>query len=522
MLYNIMKRASLPKLVNESVKNLDPISDEDASNLHEELSFYFKRQVLKLYVGDSLEHLAVDLYRLKNGNIDSLSEDLWGRWRKVSLKVNKVQQEIRGMKTEIREEVSEFDEDGKRKDKHKRRMKGPKVINVEYSGSEFSQKELFEYFGRNYAELSNAFGDISFSRFVDGVLPALAMSPLMVSKDSENNSLGFRTPKVLLDHIELILEYELYDVANSDFVSKPSERQVQREIGSYMRSLRDAVFVSTDLEDAIEKEAKRINSQKIKQFLATPKKPQSSLVLAEVSELEGYYFDDDVFEGMIESIELEEIKAMIYPFVAEGLGFDEVDELDMGLLNTPEIQDSMMLEIKTLARKKFNDVKEEVTEDLRRRLLDQKKLVEKAFNSSDPISQVLDLLSSNKATWKDVRQTVWALLNYRGGGNRAVLASISSEVLSQINIQQYVNKQIMEKTEKKKVKKNGKEVEEDVVVGITFKKAGRNKLEKEVSKLFKNQSNAFTTTLIDLAFNFVAKKVKQDYLAQNNLDPSFA
>ena len=177
------------------------------------------------------------------------------------------------------------------------------------------------------------------------------MSPLMVSKDSKNNSLGFRTPKVLLDHIELILEYELYDVANSDFVSKPSERQVQREIGSYMRSLRDAVFVSTDLEDAIEKEAKRINSQKIKQFLATPKKPQSSLVLAEVSELEGYYFDDDVFEGMIESIELEEIKAMIYPFVAEGLGFDEVDELDMGLLNSPEIQDSMMLEIKTLARK---------------------------------------------------------------------------------------------------------------------------------------------------------------------------
>ena len=132
------------------------------------------------------------------------------------------------------------------------------------------------------------------------------------------------------------------------------------------------------------------------------------------------------------------------------------------------------------------------------------------------------MLSSNKATWKDVRQTVWTLLNYRGGGNRAVLASISSEVLSQINIQQYVNKQIMEKTEKKKVKKNGKEVEEDVVVGITFKKAGRNKLEKEVSKLFKNQSNAFTTTLIDLAFNFVAKKVKQDYLAQNNLDPSFA
>ena len=102
MLYNIMKRASLPKLVNDSVVNLDPISDMEASNLHEELSFYFKRQVLKLYVGDSLEHLAVDLYRLQNGNIDSLSEDLWGRWRKVSLKVNKVQQEIKGMKTEIR------------------------------------------------------------------------------------------------------------------------------------------------------------------------------------------------------------------------------------------------------------------------------------------------------------------------------------------------------------------------------------------------------------------------------------
>ena len=75
-------------------------------------------------------------------------------------------------------------------------------------------------------------------------------------------------------------------------------------------------------------------------------------MLAEVSELEGYYFDDDVFEGMIESIELEEIKAMIYPFVAEGLGFDEVDELDMGLLNSPEIQDSNVVEIKTLARKK--------------------------------------------------------------------------------------------------------------------------------------------------------------------------
>ena len=125
MLYNIMKRASLPKLVNDSVKNLDPISDMEASNLHEELSFYFKRQVLKLYVGDSLEHLAVDLYRLQNGNIDSLSEDLWGRWRKVSLKVNKVQQEIRGMKTEIREEVSEFDDEGNRRDKHKRRMRGP-------------------------------------------------------------------------------------------------------------------------------------------------------------------------------------------------------------------------------------------------------------------------------------------------------------------------------------------------------------------------------------------------------------
>ena len=53
------------------MKNLDPISDMEASNLHEELSFYFKRQVLKLYVGDSLEHLAVDLYRLQNGNIDS-------------------------------------------------------------------------------------------------------------------------------------------------------------------------------------------------------------------------------------------------------------------------------------------------------------------------------------------------------------------------------------------------------------------------------------------------------------------
>ena len=66
------------------------------------------------------------------------------------------------------------------------------------------------------------------------------------------------------------------------------------------------------------------------------------------------------------------------------------------------------------------------------------------------------MLSSNKATWKDVRQTVWTLLNYRGGGNRAVLASISSEVLSQINIQQYVNKQIMEKLRKRKLRRMGK------------------------------------------------------------------
>jgi len=40
MLYNIMKRASVPNIVNEGVKNLPPIFLKSAENLHEELSEY--------------------------------------------------------------------------------------------------------------------------------------------------------------------------------------------------------------------------------------------------------------------------------------------------------------------------------------------------------------------------------------------------------------------------------------------------------------------------------------------------
>ena len=520
MLYNIMKKASIPVGVSDVVRKLAPISDDYAENLHDELSSQFRRAVVDLYDNTESEHLAVDLYRLKNGLIDSLSEDLWGRWKKVRLNEKRVQQTIRGRKTVSHEEVIRDKDTGRRLDKHKRRMKGP-IDEIEYSGGMFSQEELEKYFGANYSVLKDTFGEgFTLGQFVDGVLPTLAMSPAMVRSDSENNSLGVRVPKVLLDSIERALEMELYDVQNSDFQSTPSQRQVNNEIGRYLRAIRDAVNISTDLEEALEEESRLINFQKSKQCLANPKKPQNSLIISDEGRIGKYYFDDVVFDQMVESIEIKEIKDMIYPWVAEELDFEE-DELDQELLKNKVINESLMLEVKTLARKKFNEEKEEVSTDFRKRLLEQQKRVKDAFNSTTPIAQILSLLSSKQVTWKDVRRVTFSMLDYRGGGNRTVLASVFTEVLNEIDTQSYVEKQIKEETEKKKVKKNKKERVVTQVVGVKLKTTGRKKLEKEVNKVFKGNSEAFTTTLIDMAVSFMVKKIKKDYVDANELDPNF-
>lgn len=498
MFNNNMKRATSPNSIDNTVKNLKPISDKKAENLHEELSLIFQSEVLGMYTDEEEEYLAVDLKRLQEGMIDSLSGGLWGRWKKVRLNTERVKQSIRGMKKVETENVSPTYDDGKRKDKHKRRMKQVVKDSVTYTGGYFLQEDLSKYYDQNRDVLN-----VSFNVFVDGILPALAMSPSITSIDSNRRPLGIRVPKCLLTLIEEYTTWGDIDV-NSEFKSVPSKRQVDMEIRRYILAITKAVAKSVDLAEELSNCARGINDKKSQKYYS------NSLVLADVWDIGKYSFNEEIFEEMYDNITV--IESSVYPFIADNLNLDDVEDLDDKLLKQPEMQEVLRGEIKTLAETLFENAKNDLTQSLNQMLTEQKELVEQAFKKQSPIQEVVGLLKKEKATWKDVRNFV-----IEHSRNKKFLNLVFNEVFGGIETENFVKRQIKEVKESKKVKKNGKEVEIKEVVGISLKKAGRKKLDNQVRKVFNNQDNAFTKNLINFAFHFVVGKIKEEYVSENGL-----